>query len=174
MFNDNKIIIVDNFLDNPFLVRLSSITQKFYSKENHPNKETIQFFPGKRSEELSKLNPKFFRYFILKMSKFMGYSNIHLQASLSFNYLTKNDLLQFHTDTPKNDFGQIYAGVLYLNKSIQKEYGTIIGETQIEAKYNRLILYNGSVPHSPTKAFGTNRFNSRMTMNLFYQFINHK
>lgn len=168
MISQDRIVIIDNFLDNPFLIRTSSFIQKFYSKEDHPNKITIQNFPGKRTEEISKINPKFFKYFILKMSKFLGYSNVHLQASLSYNYISHNIPLQFHTDLPINCSNHICAGVLYLNKNINPRYGTIIGENQIEAKYNRLVLYNGLVPHRPMGSFGTNKLNSRMTLNLFY------
>lgn len=167
----DKIIIIDNFLDNPFLIRSSSFIQKFYSKENHPNQATIRNFPGKRTEEISKLNPDFFKYFILKMSKFLGYSNVHLQASLSYSYITNKTPLQFHTDSPQNCSREIYAGILYLNKNIHPKYGTTIGKSEIDAKYNRLVLYNGAVPHSPMGAFGTNKFNSRMSLNLFYELI---
>jgi len=165
----DSIVIFDNFLENPFLVRLISFTQNFYSIDNHPNKNIIQKFPGKRSDDLSIINPDFFKYFILKMSKLLEYENIGIQASLTFSYITKQNKVKFHTDVPANYNKKIYAGVLYLNKNIQSEYGTIIGDKKIEAKYNRLVLYDGSILHSPMKGFGWNKFNSRMTLNIFYE-----
>lgn len=168
----NSIAVFDNFLENPFLIRLLSFTQNFYSIKDHPNKNIIQKFPGKRTEDLSIINPHFFKFFILRMSSFVGYENIGIQSSLTFSYLTEKSLIKSHTDVPPNFSKKIYAGVLYLNKNIKPEYGTIVGDKKIEARYNRLILYDGSILHSPMKGFGNNKFNSRMTLNIFYELFN--
>ena len=98
-------------------------------------------------------------------------NNISIISTLTFSYLTKYDSVKLHTDIDSDNSKKMYAGVLYLNKNIKPEYGTIVGNTKIEAKYNRLVLYDGSVLHSPTKGFGTNKFNSRMTLNVFYEFF---
>jgi hypothetical protein len=164
----NQILIIDNFLNNPIKTRYISLLQKFYSKENHPNKLTAQSFPGMRSAEISILDKSFFENFVIRAAKEMGISG-KTQSSLTFNYLTKNIPLEFHTDTCQKNI--IFSGVLYLNKFIGSNYGTNIGGYEIESKFNRLVLYNGSIPHKPIKSFGNNKFNSRMTLNFFMSII---
>lgn len=164
----NDVFVIDNFLNNPLKTRFFSTLQKFYNKVHHPNQETIQSFPGMRSDELSVLDKSFFESFIVKAAQKVNISG-RTQSSLTYNYLTESIPLQFHTDTCQSN--KILAGVLYLNKFIGPEYGTNIGGTNIESKFNRLVLYDGSIPHKPMKSFGSNKFNSRMTLNLFMSVI---
>ena len=165
----NEVFVIDNFLNNPHKVRFFSILQKFYSNSQHPNRETIQSFPGMRSDEISVLDKKFFDEFVVKAAQQVNLSG-KMQCSLTYNYLTNNTILQQHTDTCYSN--RILAGVLYLNRFIGLEYGTSIGGIDIESKFNRLVLYDGSLPHKPMKSFGSNKFNSRMTINLFMSVIN--
>lgn len=162
---NDEIIIIDNFLDNPFLVRLKSLKQKFYTKLNHPNKEVIQNFPGKRTKELSEIDYNFFNYFVNKLIYFTDHNVNISKTSLTFSFLSRETPLNFHIDYWKS---HSRSGVLYLNEKINTKYGTIVGNQTIDSKYNRLVIYNGLIPHCPTAAFGTNKFNSRMTLNLFY------
>jgi len=164
----NKIFVIDNFLKNPIKARFNSLLQTYYSKENHPNKLTAQSFPGMRSEELSILDKTFFQNFVILAARQIGISG-KTQSSLTFNYLTKNIPLEFHRDTCQKNI--IFSGVLYLNNFIGNEYGTNIDGYEIESKFNRLVLYNGSIPHKPVKSFGSNKFNSRMTLNFFMSTI---
>ena len=160
----NQIFVIDNFLNNPFKTRFFSTFQKFYSNSQHPNRETVQSFPGMRSDEISVLDKKFFDEFIMRAAKQVNMFG-KIQSSLTYNYLTENIPLQLHTDICSSS--KILAGVLYLNKFIKPEYGTNIGGIDVESKFNRLVLYDGSIPHKPMKSFGSNKFNSRMTLNLF-------
>ena len=164
----NEIFVIDNFLKNPLKTRFFSTLQRFYSNSQHPNRETAQSFPGMRSDEISSLDKKFFERFVIEAAQQVNMYG-KTQSSLTYNYLTENTPLKLHTDTCHSN--RILAGVLYLNRFIGPEYGTNIGGTDIESKFNRLVLYDGSLPHKPMKSFGNNKFNSRMTLNLFISAI---
>lgn len=71
----------------------------------------------------------------------------------------------FHVDDVNN-----FACMVYLNKDPPADTGTDIvvdGKViSIENKYNRAVLFNANLMHSPKNGFGHGD-NSRMTMNIF-------
>ena len=169
---DNAAVSFENFFPNPHLVRLKALTQKYYSREEHPDPAMMGVFPGKRTEIFTQIDRKLDKYFIHRVADLLGFKGkIPLSAASSFSFTDAKAGITFHRDDALYYGTKTYAGVVYLNPDIEPEAGTIVEGRLMPAKFNRLVLYDGRLLHSIAKTFGSNRFNSRLVLTTFYSFL---
>jgi hypothetical protein len=152
-------IIIDNFLDNPDLVRKSVLNIDFKNTGS---------FPGIRSdaadEDYQKMIGK-------KLFDILGFN---------IKYRKDRDCFRFQlcldgSDTWIHKDDTDWAGVLYLTPDAPVESGTGIFDndsnlvTMIGNVYNRLVLYRGDLFHrSVVPGFGDTPSTGRLTQVFFF------
>jgi hypothetical protein len=170
-------IIIDDFLDNPDIVR-NSVLQINISKTG--------MYPGFRSDRADAAYEHYIQQKIESVlnKRILGWE----QDSLQFQLCLENEKTWLHCDETA------WAGILYLTPNAPVDAGTgifrhkqtqtFIGpnlelnakdETQWELittignVYNRLVLYNGKVFHrSLISGFGDNKYTGRLTQVFFF------
>ena len=111
------------------------------------------------------------RYHITRLSAHIfdlkhefGLDHVNAKYIFSFSKVKKDTHTWEH-----NDGEHCIAGILYLNPepvdSIMS--GTRIAESNIENKFNRLVMYDGSQTHQQNGAWGDTWDECRLTMNMF-------
>ena len=169
--NQNKLIIKDDFLDDPYMILDRVSTFDFYSKHTHPNLSddpTTSGFPGLRTDHIHNIDQVLFGYILYKIAPLYkhecGLDNINAKYTFSFNKIKKDTHTWEH-----NDGEHCIAGILYLNPEPIDPVmtGTRIDITNIENKFNRLIMYDGSQTHQQNGAWGDTWNECRLTMNMF-------
>lgn len=158
---DINTYIIDNFLDDPDLVRKSALALSF--------RETGTF-PGFRSDRADAdyeayIKPKFESILNCKIEEFK-------QDSFRFQICMDNVDTWVHKDETE------WAGVLYLTPQAPLEAGTgIYHHNGFEWKlnsaignvYNRLVLYRGTLNHrSIMPGFGSTHEDGRLTQVFFF------
>lgn len=170
-------IIIDDFLDNPDIVR-NSVLQIDISKTG--------MYPGYRSD---RADADYEQYVQAKIETVLNKRILSWeQDSLQFQLCLKNDKTWLHCDETD------WAGILYLTPNAPVDAGTGIFRhkpTQIytgpnptiDAKdeeqwelittignvYNRLVLYNGKMFHrSLVSGFGDSKETGRLTQVFFF------
>jgi hypothetical protein len=153
-------IIVDNFLDNPDLVRESVLKVPFKHSGT---------FPGFRSDAADKEYQKMVE---VKLTEILGTSNIKFRQDrdcFRFQLCLQDDSTWIHKDDTN------WAGVLYLTPDADVNSGTgIFDENQnlvtvIGNVYNRLVLYRGDLFHrSLISGFGNDVNTGRLTQVFFF------
>lgn len=173
-------LIIDNYFSEPKEIKKWACKQKFYTKRNHPWKETLGKFPGFRTNYINNLDEDKFRYLYNNLLKacaiFYEETFQEFRAWLSFSYTLDNvKLPDWHTDEvvllPEfQDYKKKLSGVVYLNEDPKKEAGTIIinnkKEFLVENKFNRLILYPSEKVHTVAKSFGKNKKDARFVFTI--------
>jgi hypothetical protein len=168
-----SIYTIDNFFDNPNEIIEFAKKQKFRG----PLKEYQENWSGFRTKPIQmideKMSEKINQYFSDKlfepMFKDSGCEYVYKFFTVThFHYLTKDISFNeswFHKDQ------SLYAGVVYLNENPEEESGTILkcesGDVIIPNKFNRFVLYDSNITHSPQKGFGTDINDSRLTLTIF-------
>jgi hypothetical protein len=154
-------IIIDDFLDNPDVVRNSALALDFYETGT---------FPGLRSD---RADTDYELYIQQKLEQVLNCKiKEWVQDSFRFQLCTTTDSTWVHKDTSE------WAAVLYLTPCAPLEAGTglYIGdesnwmlETAIGNVYNRLALYRGTLPHqSILPGFGNSKDTARLTQVFFF------
>ena len=171
-------IIQDNFFENPDSIREFALSQKYYTKENHPY--GIGVFPGYRTDYFDDIGSEFYNNIhnkiLTHVSKLENvkhpsekYTKFNLQ--LSFSYTFKDAYSFRHTDKITPGYKVRYGGIVYLYPKPPKKCGTTLylkDTTYLDNKYNRFVLYKSSIEHEPTDNFGSNINNSRLVLTIFY------
>lgn len=158
---DIGVVVVDNFLDNPDLVRANALNLEFVGTGT---------FPGVRSD---RADEDYERYIKEKIEKILNCKiKDFVQDSFRFQLCTETAETWVHKDESE------WAGILYLTPSAPPEAGTGIylpdGNdwkliTGIGNIYNRLALYRGTHFHrSIVPGFGTNKETGRLTQLFFF------
>lgn len=154
-------VVVDNFLDNPDVVRNSALSLEF---------EESGSFPGVRSDRAD------YEYEDYVKQKIETVLNCDIKEFVqdSFRFQLCFDAVNTWVHKDETD----WAGVLYLTPSAPYEAGTGIYEenqgewvltTAIGNIYNRLVLYNGRLFHkSIIPGFGYNKETARLTQVFFF------
>lgn len=173
-------LIIDNYFSEPKKIKTWAFKQKFYTKENHPWKETLGNFPGFRTDYINNIKEDKFNYLLNNLFKaceiFYEENFKEFKTWLSFSYTLDNiKLPNWHKDEvfllPEfESFKKKLSGVVYLNEEVEKNSGTIIINNNkqflIENIFNRLILYPSEKVHSIAKSFGKNKKNSRFVFTI--------
>jgi len=162
----NQVLLVNNFFDNPDSVVEFAKTLEYYEAENYQN------WPGKRTDNISKIDNNFFCTVMLNILKPKYGDNVRFENSyLHFHKIKPGDKakISFHTD---EDFDM--AAVIYLTKNGDIDNGTTLfdedGNKQVivSNSYNSMILYNSNILHGATKlSFDT----ERLTLIAFFRDI---
>lgn len=155
-------IVLDNFLDNPDLVRSEALNLEFYETGD---------FPGYRSDRPDKDYEKYVQNKIESIIPFK-ISEWSLD-SFRFQIVYEGETTWIHRD-PSD-----WAAILYLTPNAILESGTGIYNEKEELEiaagnvYNRLIIYPGTKLHrSILPGFGNNKQNGRLTQVFFFRVYN--
>ena len=174
-------IIQDNFFNDPDNMREYALSQKYYTKENHP--EYVSDFPGYRTDYLHKFDfniwKKIQSALVPHISKLENVNDINekynkFNLQLSFSYTSKNSKSFRHIDNVSKGYKVRYGGLVYLYTKPPKKHGTTLylkNTINLENKYNRLVLYKSSIEHEPTNNFGSDINNSRLVLTIFYDMV---
>jgi hypothetical protein len=154
-------VIVDDFLDNPDLVRKSVLSLPF---------EATGPYPGLRSDRADQeyeayITDKFEKILNCKIKEFV-------QDSFRFQLCVENVETWVHKDETA------WAAVLYLTPNAPYSAGTGIYDngaanydlvTAIGNVYNRLVIYRGTLFHRSMQAgFGVDKETGRLTQVFFF------
>ena len=156
-------IEVENFFGDVDTIIKISKNLEFYTFNNHPDPESVGRYRGKRSAQLHKVNKEFFdslQYGVI--SHLVNLSEVkqcHSRVSAYFSLLNSDDQTSeipiIHQDTDV-----LYAGVIYLSKNPDIHSGTSLYKKENEGYelihefknvFNKLIMYDASIPHGTTK-----------------------
>lgn len=160
---DPKILVIDNFLDYPDIVRKSALSLSYPLTGN---------YPGRRSR------PADASYQQMIKDKLTSCLNRPVfftdeDESFCFQICLEGSETWAHTDLTE------WAGVLYLTPNAPAESGTgfytmlddlPILNSFVANVYNRLILYRGNIMHhaSLLAGFGDSLENGRLTQVFFF------
>ena len=165
------IIIKDDFLDDPHMILARVGALHFFSKHTHPNlakDPSTSGFPGIRTDHLHNIDSALFGYFLYKVAPLykheFGLDHVNAKYIFSFSKVKKDTHTWEH-----NDGENCIAGILYLNPDPIDPVmsGTRIADKNVENKFNRLVMYDGSLIHQQNGAWGDNWDECRLTMNMF-------
>lgn len=169
-----NIIVLDNFLPYPDIVRNWSLYQEYYNCEEYSElvgeKNT---WPGKRTENVNVLDESYANVVLTNICNIVrNCFNLHhnLEVKSSFQLTLKEDGESWiHMD---NDV--LVAGVLYLTPNPPTNSGTTLYSNPphvptdtIGNVYNRLILYKADIFHKSTNYFGKTKEDGRLTQVIF-------
>lgn len=168
-------VVIDDFLDNPNLVRISALNLNFYRFGDYPGVRTDRA----DLEYENYIKEKIEKILNLKISQF-------LQDSFCFQLCLEDSETWIHHDETE------WAGVLYLTPNAPAGAGTAIyrhintgifqGPAELDVRdgnweiitaignvYNRLVLYKGSMYHrSLISGFGHSKESGRLTQTFFF------
>lgn len=170
-----KAIVIDNFFQNPDSVR------NFALKLNYRSRDPHEFFEGRRSDHVHKLDRELCNNVCSKIIlEYFGAGNYNYEASVFFHMTSDNDkhdpqwiTNKVHTDPV------IVTGIVFLSPNLPVNCGTqtyqsingkYVPDVVMGNQYNRLIAYNGDVPHSAMDLFGEGD-SSRLVMLFFLEKI---
>lgn len=154
---------VENFFGDVNTIINLSKNLEFYSYNNHPDPESVGRYRGKRSAQLHKVNREFFDCLqhgvishLVDLSKVKQcYSRVSAYFSLLSSDDQASEIPVIHQDTDV-----LYAGVIYLNESPDIHSGTCLYKKEnddykliheFENVFNKMVMYDASIPHGTTK-----------------------
>lgn len=167
-----KLLVLDNFFDNPDTIRSIALQQTFFNKEEHPG--DIAEFPGMRTDYINNLNPELYEALvqaelncvsrIVDINKYTEY-----WTKFSFSYTPKGVGLDMHRDFEEgwNGFNTFYGGVIYLNPEPPSNSGTIVEGEIVDNVYNRYVMYDATCLHGLQDSFGKCKEDSRLVLTHF-------
>lgn len=183
--NHPNIVVVDNFYDDPDLVRRVALQQQY--------EPDLRYFKGKRTSE--KFLPRGMKQIFENLlgKRIVTWDEHNFNGI--FQYCTAQDPLVIHSDE------QSYAGVVYLTPNAPPQSGTSfyrskkfpdVRTTDVKDSnyyeiyegdfydrtrfdlvdtvgnvYNRLVIWNSKLIHSASEYFGNDKENSRL-FHLFF------
>ena len=178
------IYIEDNFLDDPDSILEWATTAKYYDCKEHPFDSKINsVFPGVRSLPLNDVDSNLYGYLLYKLIPVYKKFNFDYKQGLysyAFSKLKADSDIQWHKDISEKEINNstIIAGLIYLNRNppYPQESGTklvINNEVKkIPNAFNRLIMYDGALEHSPGGTWGETWDDCRLVITIFNTFSN--
>lgn len=168
----NNITVIDDFFQNPDIIRNLALEQKFYSKDDHP--ENIGAFPGMRTDYISKTIPDLYNSML--QAELDCVKN-HIDASqytqywtkFSFSYTTEGTGIGLHRDFKEGweGFKTFFGGIIYLTPNPPKSSGTIVEGDIIDNVYNRYVMYDATCLHGLEDSFGKTKSDARLVLTHF-------
>lgn len=169
-----NVIVIDNFLPYPHIVRHWALSQKFYDCEEMTErfKEKTEW-PGLRTDAVNTLDINYANDVLSKISQLakicFGISNnLHIRSSFQLTR-EKDGNSWIHKDDDVD-----VAGLLYLTPNAPVSAGTTLYTAPphepmdvIGNVFNRLILYKADTYHKSTEYFGDTLENGRLTQVFF-------
>ena len=182
--------IIDNFFDNPDEVRKFALDQIY-------EKDTIGSWPGARTREIAHIDRVFFdslfNFLEFSPEEYRIVSNFQLtDESYEEGWVHKDKsiytgVLYLSKDPIANSGTSLYeesdCDTKYPDEKRNWIFGTKTAEeiskfrddnnsqfkefVNLDNKYNRLIIFPGTIPHRANKFFGTTKEDSRLTLVFF-------
>jgi hypothetical protein len=175
------IVVIDDVFDDPDFIVHKARGMQYYDRFNHPdtiNDVSQTNYSGVRTEQLYELDNALYNHCnrtildkVIKSCFNYGNSIVDYQYNnrLFFHYLPIDNIFNeswLHRDA------SLCAGIVYLKKNPPPNTGTILikdsKEIVVENRYNRLVLYNAGILHSPQSSFGNTVYDSRLTLTIFF------
>lgn len=174
-----NLIVLDNFLPYPNIVRHWALKQEFFDCEQMTKKVgKPNTWPGLRTIGINELDIGFANDVLSKMSYLAQYHfgvprNIHIRSA--FQLTRKDDGNSWiHRDDDVD-----VACLLYLTPNAPFSSGTnLYSEPPHEVTdnignvYNRLVMYRANIYHKSNEYFGDNLENGRLTLVSFIKVEN--
>jgi len=169
-----SLVVIDNFLPYPNIVRSWALQQKFYSAEEMSEKyQKPNSWPGLRSQNINELDLDFANVVLGKISSL---AKLYFGLNGQFEIRSSFQITSFKDGTSwiHRDDDVDAAGLIYLTPNppinsgtdfYQSFDGTIVDS--IGNLYNRLIMYPSTRLHKSAEYFGDNTDNSRLTLVFF-------
>lgn len=169
-----NMIIIDNFLPYPHVVREWALQQKYYNCEEMSELHNIPTtWPGIRTDVIVDLDTDYANDILSKISylasSFFGVTSSSGIRSC-FQITTEKDGDSW---IHKDDVG-VVAGLLYLTPDPPPESGTIIYTPPphkehdiVGNSFNRLLLYSANAYHKSNNYFGSGMRDGRLTQLFF-------
>lgn len=169
-----NLIIQDNFLPYPNIIRFWALRQDFLSAEEVATRyQRPNTWPGLRSANINELDSDFANIVLGKISLLarqnFGVSN-QIEIRSCFQLTRETDGTSW---IHKDDDVQV-AGLIYLTPDAPVNTGTTFyrgfDNTEVDVignVYNRLIMYNANILHKASRYFGENIENGRLTLVFF-------
>ena len=158
-----KYIEVNNFFQNSDLIVDLSKNLEFYSFDKHPETISVGRYAGKRSLQLHNIYPEFFESLCYGVvSHLVDFSKIEScdwRVSSYFSIVNSDDNAE-DIAVIHQDIDVLYAGVVYLSKNLdinsgtslyKKENENYVEEYEFKNEFNKMIMYDASIPHGITK-----------------------
>jgi hypothetical protein len=158
-------IIIDNFLDNPDIIREDALELDYTKAEDNS--------PGWRGFRCLYTNMVGYELDELIRNKLNEFDPKFPNSSLRcYPHYTLNEDM---SDTTHTDGIYDYAGVLYLTPNPPPNSGTVFYDEDmeigyVENVYNRLTLYPSTIPHRIKESFGDDITNGRLVYTVFIKF----
>jgi hypothetical protein len=136
------ITIVENFYENPDVVRTFALNQKY--KFRSQMKDTPYVFPGCRSKDLSSINKPLFEQVSKKIiSLFHNEENDYMQWAIATSFQSVS--AEYGKGVVHTDQNTVFAAVLYLTPDAPLDSGTSLFKPNAkfdEEKYQRCLKEN--------------------------------
>jgi len=173
-----NMIIIDNFLPYPHVVREWALQQQYFDcKETSKIQGKETTWPGVRTNVIVDLDKQYADDVLSKIS-YLSSTFFGIPESCGirscFQVTTSKDGDSW---IHKDDVG-VVAGLLYLTPDPPPDSGTIIYTPPphlehdiVGNSFNRLLLYSANAYHKSNKYFGDNLRNGRLTQ-LFFVSMN--
>lgn len=158
-----KYIEVDNFFQNPKSILDLSKKLKFYTFDRHPDFSTVGKYAGKRSLQMHNICPEFFDNLcygvISHLIDFSKVKSCDWRVSSYFSLINSKDNTS-KIQVIHQDIDVLYAGVIYLSKNpdvhsgtslYKNENGNYVKQHEFLNNFNRMVMYDASIPHGITK-----------------------
>lgn len=164
---------IDNFFENPTLVREYALAQEYIGPnedENWLGLRTKQMDSKVGNIDINKSILSAIKYHLPELPELEIFWVFHiLPAIIKDNTDTPFDYQQLHIDSEKVDF----AGVIYLTPNPPEHSGTSFYETfnkklgEVKNVYNKFVVYPADILHAPTNPFGETNEDSRLALTFF-------
>ena len=165
-----KLLIKDNFFDNPNKIRELALSMEYVCSED------LIVDPGWRGHRTDDWDNEISDNILNIVS---DYYNISGQRILTYYHIshqgTRKTLEDFDNRKYHIDPDRSYAGVVYLTPNPPPKTGTSILDgskneiINVENVYNRLISYPSNHIHAPSDVFGDDKETGRLTLTYFIE-----
>lgn len=163
-----NLLVIDNFFENPYDVREFALYKKFTQLEN---------IPGLRTKNMNSV----INYKNLLQSLICKFYKIIEIKQTVFHIMRSCDIQRIHTDSQNVDQTNIcLSAIIYLNPDSTIDSGTsFYNKNKITCEFekildvgnifNRIIIFDTAIYHTPNSCFGNDIYNSRLTLNFLIE-----
>jgi len=154
---------IENFFENPQLIIDLSKNLKFYTFDKHPDSSVVGRYAGKRSLQLHNIFPELFESLcygvISHLIDFSKVQSCDWRVSAYFSLVNSDDNIP-EIQVIHQDNDVLYAGLIYLTKNSDGNSGTSLYKKEngkynllyeFKNKFNKMIMYDASIPHGISK-----------------------
>lgn len=171
-----NLIVLDNFLPYPNVVRSWAMQQKYYTgTELTDSTGQPNTWPGKRTTTVNDLDLDYANA-VLSRVAYIAQTHFGLGADLSIRSSFQLTLEEDGESWIHTDHTVSVAGLLFLTPNAPLEAGTLMYSAPphevvdtIGNVYNRLIMYRANIYHKSAQYFGNSLETGRLTQVIFIE-----